>query len=189
MTTRDLALTALFAALTAVCAQIALTLPLVTGVPFTLQVLAVLASGAIIGARRGFLSQILYLLLGAVGLPVFGQMHGGLGVLLGPTGGYLWSFPLAALAVGWTADAAFAPGGNRRRPAGRLYAGMAVGIAIIYASGVAGLYVSGAVPTLRGAVRVGVLPFLWFDLLKAYVAVLVAMRVRGAVVRAERALV
>jgi biotin transport system substrate-specific component len=89
MTTRDLALVALFAALTAVCAQIALTLPLVTGVPFTLQVFAVLASGAILGARRGFLSQVVYLLLGAVGLPVFARMHGGLGALAGPTGGYL----------------------------------------------------------------------------------------------------
>jgi biotin transport system substrate-specific component len=185
MTTRDLTVTALFAGLTAACAQVSLSLPLVTAVPFTLQVFAVLVSGAILGARRGFLSQCVYLLLGAVGLPVFARMYGGLGVLLGPTGGYLWSYPLAALAVGWSVDRA--PRTAAKRPlTWSVYGGMVLGIAIIYALGAAGLYASNAVPSLAAAFRVGVLPFVAFDLLKAYVAVLVAVRVRGVVVPAQR---
>jgi len=176
MTTRDLSLIALFAALTAVCAQISLTLPFITSVPFTLQVFAVLVSGAILGARRGFLSQLVYVLLGAVGLPVFARMHGGFQVLMGPTGGYLWSYPLAALVVGWTADLAVR--GGRGSILRYVYPGMLVGIAMIYGLGVVGLIASGAVHSVSRAVQVGVLPFFWFDLLKGYLAGLVAVRVR-----------
>src|SRR6266550_3325730 len=160
MTSRDLSLIALFAALTAVCAQLSVALPLMTSVPFTLQVFAVLAAGAVLGARRGALSQVVYLLLGAVGIPVFARMSGGLQILLGPTGGYLWSFPLAAAVVGWAAG----------RRALYLYGGIVAGIAVIYAVGVAGLIASGAVHTLRRGLQVGVVPFLWFDLLKGYLA-------------------
>ena len=185
MTTRDLTLTALFTGLTAVCAQISLTLPVVTGVPFTLQVFAVLVAGATLGARRGFVSQCVYLLLGGVGLPVFARMSGGLGVLLGPTGGYLWSFPVAAFAVGWSVDSASGAGTSRHRLTTGLYVAMIIGVAIIYALGVAGLYASRAAPSVAAAVRAGVLPFIWFDLLKACVAVPVALRVRSLVTPAQ----
>jgi biotin transporter BioY len=84
--------------------------------------------------------------------------------------------------VGRSADATLTSGAAKRRPFGNLYVGMAAGIAVIHALGVVGLYVSGAVPSLGRAVRLGVLPFLWFDLLKAYIAVLVAVRVRGALI-------
>src|SRR5207245_11507392 len=104
LTTRDLTLIALFAVLTTACAQLSLTLPLLTNVPFTLQVFGVLMAGAILGARRGFLSQVLYLLLGFVGLPVFAGFAGGAAVLVGPTAGYLWSFPVAAWLVGLGSD-------------------------------------------------------------------------------------
>jgi biotin transport system substrate-specific component len=179
MTTRDLTLIALFAALTAVCAQISLTLPFLTRVPFTLQVFAVLTAGATLGARRGFLSQLVYLVLGVAGLPVFAGRHGGAQILVGPTAGYLWAFPLAAFIVGWCADASARPGGT----AGflrRAYVGMAIGLAGIYACGAVGLVASGAVRPLARAIQVGILPFIWLDLLKAYLAGLVAARLRSA---------
>lgn len=183
MTTRDLSLIALFAALTAVCAQISVTLPFITSVPFTLQVFAVLVAGAMLGARRGFLSQLVYVLLGAVGLPVFARMHGGVQILVGPTGGYLWSYPLAALVVGWSADlAAWQDRGSFLR---YVYPGMLFGIAVIYALGVVGLIASGVAHSVSGAVQMGVLPFFWFDLLKGYLAGVVAVRVRP-LVRGER---
>ncbi len=183
MTTRDLSLVALFAALTAVCAQLSLTLPFVTSVPFTLQVFAVLVAGAILGARRGFLSQLVYILLGGAGVPVFASLHGGMQVLLGPTGGYLWAYPLAALVVGGGADlAARSPGGKGFLAS--TYAGMVVGIVLIYGLGAAGLIFSGVVHTVPRAVQVGILPFIWFDLLKAYLAGLVAARVRLAMMGA-----
>lgn len=180
LATRDLTLAALFAVLTAVCAQMSITVPLLTSVPFTLQVFGVLMAGAVLGAGRGSLSQVVYLLLGAVGLPVFAGFSGGLAALVGPTGGYLWSFPLAAWLTGWTADRT----GRRARSAavlGTLYGGMLAGIVAIYLLGVIGLYATGAAPSLRASVRIGILPFIWFDLVKAVIAGLVAMRLYGVV--------
>lgn len=180
MTTRDLTLVALFAVLTTACAQLSLTLPVLTSVPFTLQVFGVLMAGAILGARRGFLSQLLYLLLGFVGLPVFAAFAGGPAVLVGPTAGYLWAFPVAAWLTGLAADRT----GRRARGATvlvTLYTGMLAAIAVIYVFGVIGLTVTGAVPSLGTAVRVGIVPFLWFDLFKALVAGLVAVRLYGIV--------
>ncbi len=178
MRTRDLTLVALFAALTAVAAQIAFTLPFLSRVPFTLQVFAVLVAGATLGARRGFLSQVVYLLLGVAGAPVFAQFHGGAAVLASPTAGYLWAFPPAALVAGWGAERRSASGGLRPVP---LSVGLLGGVTLIYALGAIGLVVSGAVPSLSLAVQVGVIPFIPFDLLKAVLAAVVASRVRGII--------
>jgi biotin transport system substrate-specific component len=90
-----------FALITAVAAQIAVP---VKPVPFTLQAMMVLLSGAFLGARNGAYSQMLYLALGAIGLPVFAQVpDGAIGAarLIGPTGGYLLAFPLAAFLTGY----------------------------------------------------------------------------------------
>src|SRR3989339_1178484 len=90
---------ALFAALTAAVSPIKIPLGF-TPVPITLQTLMVLLSGAMLGARYGALSQFLYLVLGAAGLPVFAGGSGGIASLFGPTGGYLFSYPIAAFIVG-----------------------------------------------------------------------------------------
>jgi biotin transport system substrate-specific component len=89
-----------FSLLTALAAQVAVKLPF-TPVPLTGQTFAVLLSGAVLGSRRGFLSQAIYLAEGAVGLPVFALGASSFAHLLGPTGGYLWSYPLAAGLLGW----------------------------------------------------------------------------------------
>ena len=96
---------ALMAAVTAVAAQIAVPIP---PVPFTLQVLAVILSGLLLGPRYGALAQAIYVLVGAVGVPVFAEFSGGLGVILGPTGGYLVSYPIAAAVAGLAALVAVA---------------------------------------------------------------------------------
>jgi biotin transport system substrate-specific component len=176
MKTTDLILVALFAAMTAIGAQI--SVPVMPKVPFTLQVFSVLAAGAILGARRGAYSQLVYLLLGAVGLPVFARFGAGFPVLFGPTGGYLWSYPIAAFVVGLAADRAAADGDRRFVPL--VAAAMGLGLAVIYGLGIVGLVLFGALPTLARAAQVGVVPFLWLDLVKAGVALLVAQRVRGA---------
>lgn len=98
LTSRDLALGAIFAALTAIVSQI--SIPFASGVPFTLQTLMIQLLAFLLGARIGALSVILYLLLGAIGLPVFAQMTGGIQILIGPTGGFLLSFPLMVLVIG-----------------------------------------------------------------------------------------
>jgi len=97
--TTDIALIATFAALIAVCA----ILPAISVgglVPITLQTFAVLLSGAVLGARRGFLAVMLYLVVGAAGLPVFTGGAAGLAPFAGPSAGYLIAFPFAALLCG-----------------------------------------------------------------------------------------
>ncbi len=90
-----------FSLLTAVSAQIAIP---VKPVPFTLQTMMVLLSGAFLGARNGAYSQIIYVFLGSIGLPLFANGSMGLAVLLGPTGGYLLAFPVAAFLVGYLVE-------------------------------------------------------------------------------------
>ncbi|MDR3332281.1 MAG: biotin transporter BioY [Synergistaceae bacterium] len=102
MTTHDLSFIALFAALTAVMAQISIPMPL--GVPMTMQTFAISMAGILLGARRGFVSALVYVLLGAVGAPVFAKLSGGLPIIVGPTGGFILSFPLMAWLVGYGAE-------------------------------------------------------------------------------------
>lgn len=87
-------LSSLFAALTAICAWIAIPLP---GISFTMQTFALLLTLGVLGGRWGSVSITLYLLLGLVGLPVFAGFRGGAAALLDPTGGFLWGFLLGAL--------------------------------------------------------------------------------------------
>lgn len=157
------------AAVTAVAAQI--TVPL-SPVPFTLQVLAVVLSGLLLGARIGALAQAIYVLVGAVGVPVFSGFTGGLGHVFGPTGGYLISYPIAAAVAGFAAyTVARAP---RRRALWTGFLWGCAGLAVIYALGATWLaVVAGLSPA--GALATGVLPFVIFDLMKVGLAALVAV--------------
>lgn len=92
--TVDIALISLFTALTAVCAWISIPMP---HAPFTLQLFAVFLCLCMLGGKKGTICTILYVLLGAVGVPVFAGFNGGLGVILGPTGGYIAGFIFSAL--------------------------------------------------------------------------------------------
>ena len=96
---RMMIVTALFAAIIAVLAQVAIPMPL--GVPITGQTLAIGLAATILGSRYGTLSTILYLIIGAIGVPVFAQFTGGLGILFGPTGGFLVGFIPATLIMGY----------------------------------------------------------------------------------------
>jgi biotin transport system substrate-specific component len=161
---------ALMAAVTAVAAQIAIPLPF-SPVPFTLQVLAVILSGFLLGPRYGALAQAIYLLIGAVGVPVFAQFKGGLGVLLGPTGGYLLSYPIAAAVAGLATYTA--RNAARRRALWTSLLWGYTGLALIYALGATWLAVITR-PPFAAALAQGVLPFVPFDLIKVALAALVA---------------
>jgi biotin transport system substrate-specific component len=99
--TTDLALIAAFAALIAVCAILPAIKVGAGIVPITLQTFGVLLAGAVLGAKRGFLAVLLYLMVGAAGLPVFSGGAAGLATFAGPTAGYLLGFPLAAALCGF----------------------------------------------------------------------------------------
>lgn len=98
MKLRMMMTTALFASIIAVLAQFTIPFPLV---PMTGQTFAVGLAATILGAKYGTVAVFIYLLMGAIGLPVFAQMKGGLGILFGPTGGFLVSFILAAFIIGY----------------------------------------------------------------------------------------
>ncbi|MGM0898199.1 MAG: biotin transporter BioY [Bacillota bacterium] len=95
---RMMIVTALFAAIIGILAQVTIPLPLV---PITGQTLAIGLAATILGARWGTISILVYLGIGAVGIPVFAQMSGGLGSLFGPTGGYLFGFIPTAFVIGY----------------------------------------------------------------------------------------
>lgn len=153
-----------FVIATALSAKVAVPLP-GTPVPFTFQPMLVLLAGALLGARMGALSQSLYLAAGMVGLPVFAA-GGGLAYLLGPTGGYLLAYPLAA----WLVGALMADAPVRR--VGALLAGLGA----IYAGGLAWLAVVG---TVDAAVALGLRPFVLADLVKVLLAAAVVGRLGG----------
>ena len=95
---RDLCHISVFAALIVICAQVSIPMPL--GVPMTLQTFAIPLAGVVLGPRKGMFAVIVYVLLGAIGAPVFAGFKGGLGVLFGPTGGFILSFPLMTFLAG-----------------------------------------------------------------------------------------
>lgn len=165
------------AAVTAVAAQISIPLPF-SPVPFTLQVLAVILAGLLLGPRYGALAMGVYLLVGAVGAPVFFGFSGGLGHVLGPTGGYLISYPFAAAAAGLAAQT------TAKTPRGRalwtsIFWGIA-GLVIIYAIGATWLAFMTNLPP-AAALAQGVLPFVAFDLIKVGLAAVVAVAAAPAI--------
>jgi len=144
-----------------------------TGVPFTLQTFAVCVVTALLGARLGFWTVAGYILLGAVGLPVFSGFRGGFAALLGPTGGYIVGFLFTALAVGLPAERL-----GRKTPV--LIASMAAGILLCYVFGTAWFVVvytrsRGAVDVLT-AISWCVLPYLLPDGLKIALAAVLTRR-------------
>jgi biotin transport system substrate-specific component len=153
----------------AAAAQVAVPLP-GTPVPMTLQPLAVLLVGGLLGARLGALSMIVYLAMGVAGLPVFTPTVPLLGVarLLGPTGGYLLAYPVAAWAVGALLTPGRRPGVSRPE---WVRAGLAVlaGLVLIHLGGLAQLMI--ITGSLSAAARFGTAPFLLGDLAKLAVAV------------------
>ena len=153
--------------LTAVAAQISVPLPF-TPVPLTFQPMVVLVGAAALGSRLGMASQVLYLALGIAGLPLFAAspaLPQGAARLLGPTGGYLMSFPLAAFVAGFLAERGF----DRRYPTALL--AMLCGLAVVFAGGLLWLMIASRPPVgVSAALAAGFLPFIVPDLLKLLVA-------------------
>ena len=154
------------AVLTAAAAQLSFPLPF-TPVPFTIQPMIVLIGAAALGAPLGALSQLLYLTLGLAGLPVFAfapELPQGFARLIGPTGGYLMAYPLAAFATGLLAERGF----DRHYFTSIL--AMAVGLSIIFAGGVVWLALGLG---WQAALASGLYPFIVVDLLKIVAAGLI----------------
>jgi len=125
---------AVFTAIIAVMAQIIIPMPFL--VPMTLQTLAIAMAGVLLGAKKGTISTIIYVLIGATGAPIFAGGTGGLGTVFGPTGGFIMSFPLLALAAGIGAEKSCKDLQSTKSKALWLWGGLVVGVAVNYLCGV-----------------------------------------------------
>jgi biotin transport system substrate-specific component len=149
----------LFAAATAATAPVDLVHPLAPNVPITLQTLWVYLSGIVLGPIWAGFAFLLYLLAGVVGLPVFAGANAGLGVVLGPTGGFLVGFPLAAVTIGLVTHGVdgIDPLGEVSVP--RMVAALVAGSAVVYAAGAVGFSLVQGIGFLASVSAV-VVPFL-----------------------------
>jgi len=143
------------------CAQIRIPLPF-TPVPITGQTFGVLLAGALLGSRYGTAVVLSYVLQGAIGLPVFSGLKGGIATLLGPTGGYILGFIPSAFLVGWLLEMGW------YKSLGTIFAAFLIGNAIIYFFGIPWLaFFVGWDQVLK----MGLLPFLPGDLIKLILAI------------------
>jgi biotin transport system substrate-specific component len=173
---KEMVLCGIFAALTAVMSQVSIPIPFST-VPVTLQTLAVLMAAALLGSKCGAVSQIIYILLGAAGVPVFANMKGSFAVLIGPTGGYILSFPLAALVAGIILEKA--------KKSSRLImlGAMASGLVVLYTIGTLQLGFVMKLGFIK-AVATGVIPFIPFEMIKLPIAAIFCYQARQYLTKA-----
>ena len=162
-----LILTAIFTAIIGILAQIIIPLPLI---PITGQTLAIGLTATILGARYGTLSTLLYIAIGAIGIPVFAGMQGGIGTIVGPTGGYLIGFIPTAYFIGWY---------MKKTPLHVIHGFIAntIGMVITLAFGMIWLKLSASL-SWTVAFSTGVLPFLVGGIVKAILAAYLGVTVK-----------
>lgn len=161
--TKYLILTGLFAALTAIGAYIYIPLP-ISPVPITLQMFFTFMAGGLLGKKYGFFSQLIYVLIGAIGLPVFAGGAGGIGILFGPTGGYVLGFMAAGYVAGMSKDNYLSK---------VIY--MLLGLVFIYLLGTVRLMYVVQVDFIK-ALTMGVTPFIIGDLIKVALAAYLSVK-------------
>lgn len=171
ITTKELVFTALMAVIIAVCSWISIP----TTVPFTLQTFGVFMAVGLLGGKKGTISVLVYILLGAVGVPVFAGFSGGIGVLFGTTGGYIVGFLLSGL-VYWAMTAAF----GEKLPI--MIIAMVLGLIVCYAFGTAWfmiVYAKNTAPIgLMTALGWCVFPFIIPDCIKIALAVVLTKQLK-----------
>lgn len=169
ISTRGMSYAAMFGAMTAIGAYIIIPLPLV---PITLQTFVMYLAASLLGGYLGALSQIVYILLGIIGLPVFAGGKAGLGVLIGPTGGYLIGFIIGANIAGRMIES--------RKHSGYVWIVLSLIVAtvVLYICGVAQLSLVAHL-SLKKAIAVGVLPFLIGDAIKIVAATLLIVKIKS----------
>ena len=151
-----------------ICALSMISIPMPFGVPITMQTVAVCLAGIVLGQKKGTAAVVVYLALGAIGLPVFSGMTGGFARLLGATGGFLWGFPAMASLAGLGAS-----GGTRRGVALGLFAA----IIVDYSLGLAQfMIVTGS--NLQAGLLACVVPFLPIEAVKAVATGVLGLELR-----------
>ncbi|MDW8801732.1 biotin transporter BioY [Clostridium sp. A1-XYC3] len=171
---KDMVYSALFATLTAVLSYVTIPLPF-SPIPITAQSLAVMLAGCVLTPLQAALSMITFLLMGAIGLPVFSGGSAGFGIIVGKTGGYLIGYLIGAVVISLLVS-------KTKSKVVMLLACLFGGIVVVHALGSAWLgYVTGM--GIEKAIMVGSVPFLPGDLLKSFAAVVIAVRLNKGIVK------
>jgi len=170
LSTKEITLVGMCAALMAIFSQLSIPLPF-TSVPITLQVFGIVILSVIVGAKIGTISIIVYELIGAIGLPVFANFHGGYNVFLGPTGGYLIGFIIMAFLIGYASSKQ-----NKILLFIAAYIGVTADLLIgtLYLKIVAGM-------NMQSALIAGLYPFIIKDFITIAIAVLIGLKVKKSV--------
>ena len=168
MSVRDICYAGLFAAVIAVMAQISIPMPM--GVPMTMQTFAITLAAVVLGSKLSTISSLIYIIMGAVGLPVLANFSGGFDKFVGPSGGFLLSFPLMAFIIGWGAE-------HRKDFKGAYVIALVVGTVVNYVVGVA-MFVVVAHSTIAVGITACVLPFIPPAIIKAVLACAIGLNLR-----------
>lgn len=177
MSTYELVLCALCAAVTCILAP--LSVPLAGEVPISLATFAVLLSGILLGAKLGALSQVVYVLLGSVGVPVFAGWTGGIGITLGVTGGYIIGYIPMAFIAGLLYHR-FGRNESGARKYAVMFVSMVLATAALYILGTA-WFMAQTKMTLAASLAACVIPFLPGDLIKIAAVMLTAVPIEAAI--------
>lgn len=173
LSTQDITQIGLMTAAIAVLAQISIPMP--AGVPMTMQTFAVPLAGILLGAKKGTFATVAYLLLGAVGVPVYAGFAAGVGKLFGITGGFLLSFPI----MSWLAGK-----GEEKKSMPWLIASLFLGAVINYIIGMC-WFVFAAQSNFTTAFTACVLPFIPTAIIKVLMAAFLGKELRSALIRAQ----
>lgn len=165
--TNDMVLCGIFASIIAILAQISIPLPFTT-VPMTMLIFAVGLTGVILGCKKGFISICIYILLGAIGIPVFAGMRGGFSVLAGPTGGFLLGCPFMVLIIGYISERYFSYF--------HILISMILGLTVVYFIGTT-MFSIITKSTIYQSLLACVIPFVFVDFLKLILATSVGVSV------------
>jgi biotin transport system substrate-specific component len=176
--TKDMILASLFAAITFIMGFVKIPLPF-SPVPITGQTFAVMLAGGLLNPTSAFLSLFIFDLLGAIGIPVFSGLTGGLNVLVGPTGGYILSWPFAAFLISLTLK-------NKKANFINVFISyLLFGIIFVYILGVTQLSFVTGMP-FKKAILVGALPFIPGDLIKAFIASYLTLKLKPVIKSNEK---
>lgn len=165
---RDICYVGLFTAVIAIMAQISIPMPL--GVPMTMQTFAITLAAVVLGSKLSGISCIVYLLIGMVGIPVFSNFSGGIGKLVGPTGGFLISFPIMAFIIGLGVE-------HRKAFKGAFVVALVVGTVMNYVIGVL-MYCVLTKNGVMAGITACVLPFIPTAVIKAVLASILGFAIR-----------
>lgn len=178
---KDICLVGMFTAVTAILSPWAIPLPF-TPVPISFGIVAVFIAGMILEPKQAFLSQLVFLLLGAVGLPVFSKFTGGLGIIIGPTGGYLFAYPFMAFCVSLLLHDFDKRAGTASLLLVNGYTAftLIISLVVLYSLGTLWLSYLAQIPISKAA-GMAVYPFIPFDLVKVFITTVAVLPIRNRV--------